>query len=97
MLGTNTILIIEDNVSLCETLQLYIAREQWNYFIAHDGKCGMKILQHSHPDLVILDIMLPDKDGFQLCQEIRNLGCYVPILMLTARTAEGDRVQGFGE
>ncbi len=94
MLGTNTILIIEDNVSLCETLQLYVARERWNYFIAHDGKYGMKILQHRHPDLVILDIMLPDKDGFQLCQEIRNLGCYVPILMLTARTTEGDRVQG---
>ncbi len=94
MLGTNTILIIEDNTNLCETLKLYVERERWDCVIAYDGEYGMKILQHRHPDLVILDIMLPDRDGFQLCQEIRNLGCYVPIIMLTAKIAEEDRVQG---
>ena len=94
MLNSKTILIIEDNVSLCETLQLYLVRERWNYVIAHDGQYGMKIVQHRHPDLIILDIMLPDQDGFQICQGIRDLGCYVPILMLTARTTEGDRLQG---
>ena len=94
MLGTNTILIIEDNTNLCETLKLYVERERWDCVIAYDGEYGMKILQHRYPDLVILDIMLPDRDGFQLCQEIRNLGCYVPIIMLTAKIGEEERVQG---
>jgi DNA-binding response OmpR family regulator len=94
MLHTTTVLIIEDDCNLCETLQLYIAREGWNCLIAQDGTQGIKILQHCHPELVILDIMLPDADGFQVCQQVRAAGCFVPILMLTARTAEGDRVWG---
>lgn len=94
MLGSNTILIIEDNANLCKNLQLYFARERWNYAVAHNGKYGMEIIQHRYPELIILDLMLPDKNGFELCQEIRSHGCYVPIIMLTAKTAESDRVQG---
>ena len=94
MVVAKQILIIEDDVSLCETLQLYIQRERWNCAIANDACQGIKMVEQRHPDLVMLDIMLPDGDGFGVCQQIRDAGCFVPILMLTARSAEGDSVQG---
>ncbi|MDJ0597102.1 MAG: response regulator transcription factor [Pleurocapsa sp. MO_226.B13] len=94
MPSATTILIIEDNLSLCDTLKLYIEQEGWDCQIANDGEQGLIKLRHCHPNLILLDIMLPDVDGFQLCQQVRASQDFVPILMLTARGEESDRVTG---
>ncbi|MEM8672871.1 MAG: response regulator transcription factor [Cyanobacteria bacterium P01_G01_bin.67] len=94
MSAATTILIIEDNLSLCDSLKLYIEKEGWDCQITNDGEQGMKTLQNCHPNLILLDIMLPDVDGFQICQQIRALQDFVPILILTARGEESDRVKG---
>lgn len=93
-MSATTILIIEDDINLCETLQLYVEREGWKCLIANNGLKGEQIIKQCHPDLMVLDIMLPDTDGFGFCQNLRAAGLFVPILMLTARTGEGDRIQG---
>lgn len=94
MPASTTILVVEDNPNLCDTLKLYIEKEGWNCQIANDGEQGIEILQNCHPSLILLDIMLPDVDGFQICQQVRASQDFVPILMLTARREESDRVMG---
>jgi len=94
MPNPTTVLIVEDDTSLIETVRLYVEREQMRCLTAHNGTDGMAILQRYHPDLVVLDIMLPDLSGFELCQQVRSSQCFVPILMLTARAQESDRIQG---
>lgn len=91
---TASVLVIEDDINLCETVQLYIEREGLRCLTAGSGKDGIAQIQRSRPDLVVLDLMLPDKDGFQVCQDLRSSQCFIPILMLTARAEEADRVQG---
>lgn len=91
---TASVLVIEDDINLCETVQLYIEREGLRCLIAGSGKDGIAQVQRFRPDLVVLDLMLPDKDGFQVCQYLRSSQCFIPILMLTARAEEADRVQG---
>ncbi len=94
MPATTTVLIVEDDVSLRETVQLYIEREGLHCLTAGNGAAGTAQIQCFRPELVVLDIMLPDISGFEVCREVRALGYFVPILMLTARADEGDRVQG---
>jgi DNA-binding response OmpR family regulator len=94
MPALTTVLIVEDDASLRETVQLYIERERLRCLSTDNGMDGIAQIQRYRPDLVVLDIMLPDIDGFQVCQKVRAAGCFMPILMLTARTQEGDRVQG---
>lgn len=89
-----TVLIIEDDASLRETLQLYMEREGLNCLTTDNGADGIAQIERLRPDLVILDIMLPDLNGFLVCQAARNAGCFMPILMLTARIGESDRVEG---
>lgn len=91
---TTTVLLVEDDVSLRETLQLYIEREGLACLTASNGAEGVAQVQYFRPDLVVLDIVLPDISGFKVCQEVRALGYFVPILMLTARAEESDRLQG---
>lgn len=88
MSTTATVLIVEDDVSLRETVQLYIEHEGLRCLTANNGTEGTAKIQCFRPDLVVLDIMLPDICGFQVCQEIRALGYFVPILILTARVEE---------
>ncbi|AFY78026.1 response regulator with CheY-like receiver domain and winged-helix DNA-binding domain [Pleurocapsa sp. PCC 7327] len=94
MSSAASVLIIEDDASLCETVQLYIEREGLRCLTAASGETGIVQIQRFRPDLVVLDIMLPDRDGFQICQELRSTQCFMPILMLTARAEEDDRVRG---
>ncbi len=94
MTTVKTILVVEDDLSLRETVQLYIEREGLACLTASNGAEGVAQVQCFRPDLVVLDLVLPDISGFQVCQEIRTLGYFVPILMLTARAEESDRVQG---
>ncbi|MEL6552788.1 MAG: response regulator transcription factor [Cyanobacteria bacterium J06621_11] len=89
-----TILVIEDDENLCETLQLYIERERWRCVVANSAKVGLSQVQSCHPDLIVLDVMLPDAIGFDICKKMRQESCFVPVLMLTARIEESDRIRG---
>ncbi|MDB9527140.1 response regulator transcription factor [Oscillatoria sp. CS-180] len=89
-----TILVIEDDENLSETLQLYVQRERWRCLVSHSAEAGFSQIESSHPDLVVLDVMLPDANGFEICQQLRQKECFVPILMLTARGEERDRIRG---
>jgi DNA-binding response OmpR family regulator len=88
------ILIIEDEEGIIHLLNLYLKDAGYDVSIAKDGADGLALHARTHPDLVILDIMLPTLDGFEVCRRIRAWS-KTPILMLTARGDEEDRIQGF--
>src|SRR5256885_2149554 len=88
------ILIIEDEEGIIHLLNLYLKDAGYEVIIARDGADGLALHAREHPDLIILDIMLPAIDGFEVCRRIRAWS-KTPILMLTARVSEDDRVEGF--
>ena len=92
----STLLIIDDDTQLTEVLDEYLCRYNFNVVAAHSPSEGMSLLKTNRPDLLILDVMLPEMDGFQLCKKIRAMDAYesIPILMLTARGEVTDRVVG---
>jgi DNA-binding response OmpR family regulator len=87
------ILIVEDEPALQETLAYNLNRQGYTTEIAGDGRAALEAARRTHPDLVLLDIMLPGMDGFEVCRLLRQ-EMNVPILMLTARDDEIDRVIG---
>lgn len=87
------ILIIEDEEGIIHLLNLYLKDAGYEVVVAKDGADGLALHARVHPDLVILDIMLPALDGFEVCRRIRAWS-KTPILMLTARGDEEDRIQG---
>jgi DNA-binding response OmpR family regulator len=87
------ILVIEDEDGIIHLLNLYLKDAGYTVVVAHDGADGLAMHAREHPDLVILDIMLPAIDGFEVCRRIRSWS-NTPILMLTARIAEDDRING---
>ncbi len=87
------ILIIEDDEAIIRVLRRSLAYEGYNVDAAFDGETGLALARDAHPDLVILDWMLPGMDGLEVCQRLRA-GGNVPILMLTAKDTVSDRVQG---
>lgn len=90
---TEKILIVEDEISLQETLAYNLSRQGYAVEIVGDGKAAIETARHIKPDLIVLDIMLPILDGFEVCRIVRQ-EMNVPILMLTARDDEIDRVIG---
>ncbi|MGQ9700254.1 MAG: response regulator transcription factor [Candidatus Bipolaricaulaceae bacterium] len=88
-----TILVVEDEREIARMVQAYLLREGYQVEVAFDGESGWLKFQDLHPDLVILDLMLPGMNGLELAQRIRR-GSMVPIIMLTARAEEADRVAG---
>src|SRR5919108_994581 len=88
------ILIIEDEEGIIHLLNLYLKDAGYNVIVAKDGADGLALHARETPDLVILDIMLPAIDGFEVCRRIRAWS-KTPILMLTARSDEDDRLEGF--
>ena len=87
------ILVVEDEESVRELLRLYLEKEGFQVELASDGEEALKKMSRISPDLVLLDLMLPKKDGWEVCREIRKTS-YVPIIMLTARGEEFDKVLG---
>jgi DNA-binding response OmpR family regulator len=87
------ILIIEDNAELAELLGDFLAREQYRYYCASSGEVGLAYLDHSPARLVILDIMLPGIDGFEVCQRIRTTH-NLPIIILSAKAEKDDKLSG---
>lgn len=87
------VLIIDDDKKHSELLQAYFKRFGINLICAHDADSGFRLLNREDPDLLLLDVMLPGKDGFEICREVRRTSD-LPIVMLTARGEVIDRVSG---
>lgn len=87
------ILVVDDDTNICELLRLYLEKEGFSVTIANDGMTAVSMFQESQPDLMLLDIMLPRLDGWQVCREIRKISDK-PIIMLTAKGETFDKVLG---
>lgn len=88
------ILLIEDEKAMSMALQDALEHNGYIVFCASDGELGLELAQKEKPDLVLLDVMLPGMDGFEVCRKLRSGGFGEPVLMLTARSEEIDRVVG---
>ncbi|MBS7219026.1 MAG: response regulator transcription factor [Oscillospiraceae bacterium] len=89
-----TILIVEDEQNIVDILSFNLSREGYDTLEAYDGKTGLQLALEQNPDLILLDLMLPEMNGFDVCRKLREAGSAVPILMLTAREEETDKVLG---
>lgn len=87
------ILVIEDEKDLAKLLRYNLEKDGYRVFVAYDGEAGLALFRKEKPDMVLLDIMLPKLDGFEICKIIRQ-EFKTPVLMLTAKTDEVDRVLG---
>lgn len=92
-LSTNSILIVDDDEKLCALLRSYFLQEQFAVFVAHEGDEALRCLREKKPAILLLDLMLPGMDGFEICRRIRQFSD-VPIIFLTAKDDEMDRLVG---
>ena len=88
------ILIIEDNLDMAKLLELHLSDAGFGISLVHDGLSGFRLASEDKHGLIILDIMLPEMDGLEVCQQLRGRNITTPILMLTAKGTEIDRVLG---
>ena len=89
----NKILVVDDERNICELLRLYLEKEGYEVLMAHDGEQAVQVTRKKSPALVLLDIMMPQKDGWEACREIRGFSD-IPIIMLTAKGEVFDKVMG---
>ncbi|TQR41730.1 response regulator transcription factor [Paenibacillus popilliae] len=89
------VLVIEDEQDISRVLKDYITVSGYKVLVAENGQDGLKFIDTLSPDFIILDIMLPDVDGIELCRQIRET-CNTPILILSARGSDTDKVLGLG-
>ncbi len=89
-----TILIIEDDPAILRGLQEGLSEERMTILTAIDGEKGFRTALREQIDLIILDVMLPTKNGIEICRDLRNKGIHTPILMLTSKKHEADKVLG---
>ena len=87
------VLIIEDEIKIAQVLKAYCEREQFTVSLLESGATAVEVITRDAPDFIILDVMLPGKDGLTICREVRQFST-VPIIMLTARVDEIDRLLG---
>ncbi len=88
------ILVVEDEPALALGLEDDLKLEGYEVEVVHDGETASRRAQEQSYDLIILDVMLPRKDGFEVCRELRRAGLRTPVILLTARTQESDKVLG---
>lgn len=88
------ILIVDDEPSITSALEFYFASEGYETRIAHNGFEAVEKLRQERPSLVVLDVMLPDVSGYEVCKHIRKQDGYTPILMLTAKDTLDDKIRG---
>lgn len=91
----HTILIVEDEKEIGELVKDYLEREGYQVVLAFDGKEGLHLFYEKKPTLVVLDIMLPEIDGIEVCRMIRTASS-IPIIMMTAKKSETDKIIGLG-
>ena len=87
------ILVVDDDLNICDLLKLYFENEGYIVKTANDGMEGISYFKMYEPDIVLLDIMLPKKDGWQVCREIREISSK-PVIMITAKGEVFDKVLG---
>ncbi len=87
------VLVVDDDVRTVELVKLYLSRDGYRVLTAYDGIEALRLARESHPDLIVLDLMLPGIDGLQICRTLRAES-NVPIIMLTARTTDQDKLTG---
>jgi len=93
-MAKNSILIVEDNRKMVEVVRAYLEKDGYQVMTAFDGLQALEMARRRHPDLIVLDLMLPGMDGLDVCRTLRSEGDDVPIIMLTARTTETDKLIG---
>jgi two-component system alkaline phosphatase synthesis response regulator PhoP len=89
------VLVVDDDVKTVDLVKLYLERDGYQVLTAYDGIEALRLARESSPDLIVLDLMLPDIDGLEVCRVLRNESD-VPIIMLTARTTDQDKLTGLG-
>ncbi len=87
------ILVVDDEKELADIIELYLTNDGYIVHKFYTGAEALVCIEHTHLDLAILDVMLPDADGFEICKKIRETS-YYPIIMLTAKVADGDKIMG---
>jgi DNA-binding response OmpR family regulator len=92
---SSRVLVVEDNAELAAGIRYNLELEGYDVRVAEDGRTAVEEVRGFAPDLVILDLMLPDVDGFQVLRTLRDEGVQVPVLVLTARGEESDKVRAF--
>lgn len=93
MISKQKILIVDDDVNIAELISLYLTKECFDTRIVHDGEAALKEFENYKPNLILLDLMLPGIDGYEVCREIRKTS-KVPIIMLSAKGEIFDKVLG---
>ena len=89
-----SVLIVEDEKNIVDILRFNLQREGYETLEAYDGETGLELARERHPDIILLDVMLPKMNGFDVCRALRQEGDNVPVLILTAREEEADKVLG---
>ncbi|ASU30390.1 MULTISPECIES: response regulator transcription factor [Bacillota] len=87
------ILVVDDEKGLADLVEVYLKNDGYTVYKFYNGTDTLRCIESTHLDLAILDIMLPDIDGFQICQKIREK-FYFPVIMLTAKVEDGDKIMG---
>jgi len=89
------VLVVDDDIKTVELVKLYLERDGYRVLTAYDGVEALRLAREGHPDLIVLDLMLPGIDGLQVCRTLRQESD-VPIIMLTAKTTDQDKLTGLG-
>jgi DNA-binding response OmpR family regulator len=89
------VLVVDDDAKTVELVKLYLNRDGYRVLTAYDGVEALRLAREGHPDLIVLDLMLPGVDGLEVCRTLRGESD-VPIIMLTARTTDEDKLSGLG-
>ena len=92
-MASEKVLIVDDDKNICELLRLYLEKEGFQTVIVNDGESAITVFKEENPDIMLLDIMLPRLDGWQVCREIRKFSDK-PIIMITAKGETFDKVLG---
>jgi len=94
-LASKRVLVVDDDVKTVELVKLYLNRDGYRVLTAYDGVEALRLAREGHPDLIVLDLMLPGIGGLEVCRTLRNES-EVPIIMLTAMTTDQDKLTGLG-
>ena len=93
-MANEKILVVDDDANICELLRLYLTKEGYQVTVANDGEEGLEKFNQVKPDMVLLDVMMPKMMGFDVCRALRAEGDNVPVIILTAREEEEDKILG---
>lgn len=93
-MASEVILLVDDEKNIIELARMYLEREGFGILTSMNGPGALEIIRRDHPDLVVLDIMLPGLDGLEICKQVRSSGDMIPIILLTARDDDIDKIVG---